>query len=97
MREDRSGSGITVASVLVQARAEAHERLEAAISALPGTSVHARGAGGKLVVVVETTSDAELVGRIDEIGGLPGVLGVNLVYHHSEAAGAVTDLGPESQ
>ena len=76
--------GFTISSVLVQARPEEHARLEPLISALPGTGVHASTGAGKLVVVIETPSDAELVRRIDEIGALPGVLGVNLVFHHTE-------------
>ena len=79
-------AGPTVSSVIVQARAHAHERLEERIAALSGASVHAISPAGKMVVVIETRDDAELVRRIDEIGAFPGVLGVNLVFHHSEAA-----------
>ena len=79
-------AGLTVSSVVVQARVQEHEHLEERSAALAGASVHARSPAGKMVVVIETRNDAELVRRIDEIGALPGVLGVNLVFHHSEAA-----------
>ena len=85
-REDGGLAGMTISSVIVQARAPEPERarLEARISALPGTSVYATGGAGKMVVVCESRDDAELARRIDEIGRLPGVLGVHLVYHHAE-------------
>lgn len=83
---EASGPEFTISSVLVQARPDDLARLEPRIAALPGTSVHASGGTGKLVAVIETPSDAELVLRIDEIGALPGVLSVNLVFHHTEPA-----------
>ena len=88
---------LTISSLLVQARAEDHGRLEAEIAALPGTEVHAATCTGKIVVVVETPGDAALVRRIDRIGALPGVLSVNLVFHHSEPAGGVDDPGRRSE
>ena len=89
--------GLTISSLLVQARAEDHGRLEEAISSLPGAEVHASTAAGKIVVVIETPGDAELVRRIDRIGALPGVLSVNLVFHHSEPAQGVADPGRRSE
>lgn len=83
---------LTISSVLVQARVEDHERLEEKISSLLGTEVHASTGTGKLVVVIETPGDAELVRLIDRIGAFPGVPGVNLVFHHSEPAGGVAGL-----
>ena len=89
--------GLTISSLLVQARVEDHRQLEEKISALPGTEVHASTGAGKLIVVIETPGDAELVHLVDRIGGLPGVLGVNLVFHHSEPAGGIADLGCRSE
>ena len=89
--------GLTISSLLVQARAEDHRRLEEAISSLPGTEVHATTGTGKIVVVIETPSDAELIRRIDRIGALPGVLSVNLVFHHSEPARGAADPGRRSE
>ena len=83
---DNDGTTGTIASVIVQARAREHGTLTKRISALPGTEVSATNGAGKIVVVIETPSDAELARRIDEIGLLPGVLGVNLVFHHVEPA-----------
>lgn len=88
---------LTISSLLVQARAEDHRRLEAEIAALPGTEVHGGNGTGKLVVVIETPNDAELVRRIDRIGALPGVLSVNLVFHHSEPAPGIADPGRRSE
>lgn len=89
--------GLTISSLLVQARTEDHGRLEETISSLPGTEVHASTGAGKIVVVIETPSDAELVRIVDRIGALPGVLSVNLVYHHSEPARGPADRGGRSK
>ena len=89
--------GLTISSLLVQARAEDHGRLEETISALPGAEVYASTGAGKIVVVIETPSDAELVRSVDLIGALPGVLSVNLVFHHSEPARGVADSGRRSE
>ena len=76
---------------------EDHGRLEEAISSLPGTEVHASTGAGKIVVVIETPSDAELVRIVDRIGAFPGVLSVNLVFHHSDPARGVADPGRRSE
>ena len=89
--------GFTISSVLVQARAEDHGRLEETISALPGAEVHAATGAGKIVVVIETPGDAALVRSVDRIGALPGVLSVNLVFHHSEPARGAADPGRRSE
>jgi len=86
MREGSGRDGLCVSSVVVQARGEDHARLRDRISALSGTTVYAATDAGRMVVVIETRTDADLVRRMDEIGRFPGVLGVNLVYHHSEPA-----------
>ena len=95
----RSGEteSLTISSLLVQARTEDHRRLEEAISSLPGTEVYASTGAGKLVVVIETPGDAELVRSVDRIGALPGVLSVNLVFHHSEPAQGIADPGRRSE
>ena len=89
--------GLTISSVLVQARAEDHGRLKERISSLPGTEVHASTGAGKIIVVIETPGDAELVRLIDRIGAFPGALSVNLVFHHSELAPGVADPGRGSE
>ena len=89
--------GLTISSLLVQARTEDHGRLEETISSLPGTEVHASTGAGKIVVVIETPSDAELVRIVDRIGAFPGVLSVNLVFHHSDPARGVADPGRRSE
>ena len=83
---DSDSADLIVSSVIVHARAADHARLGERISALPGTSVHGTNDAGRMVVVIETGTDAELARCMDAIGALPGVLGVNLVFHHSEPA-----------
>lgn len=89
--------GLTISSLLVQARLEDHRQLQEKISSLPGTEVHAGTGASKLIVVIETPGDAELVRLVDRIGAFPGVLGVNLVFHHSEPAGGIADRGRRNE
>ena len=97
MSSSSETEGLTISSVLVQARVEDHGQLAEKIASLPGTEVHATTDAGKIIVVIETPGDAELVRLIDRIGAFPGVLGVNLVFHHSEPAQGVADPGRRSE
>ena len=61
------------------------ERLAAVISGLadmPGAEVHQSDAIGKVVVVLETENQGEIVDRLRAMESLPGVLNVSLIYHH---------------
>ena len=77
-----------ISSVIVQARPQALATISTGIGALSGAEVHADDPAGKLIVVTETESDAELTELIDQIRTMKGVLGVNLVFHHNELAPA---------
>jgi nitrate reductase NapD len=50
---------------------------------MPGVEIHANS-GGKLVVTLETESEADIVTRMNEMSFLPGVLSAALVFHHFE-------------
>lgn len=76
----------TISSMIVQMRPGDVAAISAQIRALPGVEIHGPATNGKLVVVVETPSDGALAACMTQINGLPGVLGVNLVFHHSHAA-----------
>jgi nitrate reductase NapD len=58
---------------------------------LPGLEIHAVAPGGKLVVVLEADSEAEILDRIREIQGIDQVLAANLVYHQSERVDALEE------
>ncbi len=77
-----------ISSVIVQTRPHALATISTGIDALSGAEVHAGDPAGKLIVVTETASDAELNELIDRIRAMKDVLGVNLVFHHNESAPA---------
>ena len=77
----------TISSLVVQARPELSPAVARAIDTIPGAEVDGDPAGRKIVVVLETSDDGELSDRMSRIADLHGVLSVNLVFHHGEAAG----------
>jgi len=79
-----------IASVLVQAWPEKIPLVEAELTGLSGVESHGSNGAGKLIITVETRSDAELLGTINRIETADGVIAVSLVYHHAE------ELGDES-
>ena len=84
-----------VSSLIVHGAAERLAAIAAAIDVLPGAEVHASDGVGKLVVTLETVSNAETSERIEAIRALDGVFAASLVYHEvedaeAEEAGSVT-------
>lgn len=75
-----------ICSLVVHCRPDREAGIRAAIAALPGAEIHSSGA--KLVVTLETASDAEVVERMNGISLLDGVLSAALVYHHVEPEAA---------
>ena len=76
-----------LASILVHARPEILPDLEAALTRLPGVESHGSNSAGKLILTVETRSDAELMERITRIETADGVVAASLVFHHVEELG----------
>ena len=75
-----------VASLVVRCRPVRIAELERAIAALSGAEIAAADASGKLIVTLESESERVIARRLEEIGALPGVLSVTLVFHHAEPA-----------
>jgi nitrate reductase NapD len=75
-----------ISSLVVHARPETLAAVRAAIARLPGAEVHGSNAHGKIVVTLETSSEGDILTRLDEIGRMRGVMSAVLVYHHVEAA-----------
>ena len=73
----------SIASLIVQAKPERLDIVASAVGRLPGSEIYARDERGKLVIVIESASDGLLGLAMTEIAGLPGVLGVSLVFHHA--------------
>jgi len=77
--------GGEIASILVQARPEQLDEVEAAIVALPGCEIHGRDPRGKLVVVVEALDAGALGSTLNTIALLPHVHSASLVFHAIDA------------
>jgi nitrate reductase NapD len=70
-----------IASLLVHARPELFEAVKANLRLFEGVELHQQSPLGKLVVVLETANEQQILERIDQISNLPGVLNAALVYH----------------
>jgi nitrate reductase NapD len=90
MNSASAGREVHIAGVLVQARPDCGAAVAAAVARLPDTEVRAE-VEGRLVVVCEGGSGAEILGLIDRMRDLPGVLNVALAYQHAESAAAMEE------
>jgi periplasmic nitrate reductase NapD len=70
-----------IASLLVHARPELFEAVKTNLRLLDGLELHQESPLGKLVVVLETEHEQQILERIEQISNLPGVLNAALVYH----------------
>lgn len=70
-----------IASLVVLARPQLLEAVKANLRLLDGLELHQESAAGKLVVVLETANEHQILQRIDQINNLPGVLNAALIYH----------------
>ena len=73
-----------IASLVVQCLPERLDRTCALIKSLPDTEIPTRAEGGKLVVLLEMASEADLLQCITEIENMSGVISANLAYHQIE-------------
>jgi periplasmic nitrate reductase NapD len=76
---------VHISSLIVQAMPDTMPAVTASVSAMPGLEIHAVSEG-KMVVVLETADEGEIVARLSEINLLDGVMSVNLVYHQVDQA-----------
>ncbi|WCM53946.1 chaperone NapD [Pseudomonas sp. WJP1] len=70
-----------IASLVVHARPELFDAVKANLRLLEGVELHQESAAGKLVVVLETVHENQILQRIEQISNLPGVLNAALIYH----------------
>lgn len=75
-----------IASLLVHARPELFDAVKANLRRLAGVELHQESPLGKLVVVLETEHENQILARIEQIASLPGVLNAALIYHEILAA-----------
>jgi nitrate reductase NapD len=76
---------VHISSLVVHVRPERSDAVRAEIAALAGAEVHAGTEGGKLVVVLETDSEAETLARIAAINEMHGTIAASLIYHEIDA------------
>jgi nitrate reductase NapD len=72
-----------VSSLVVHVRPERAHTVRRAMIGVPGLEVHAEE-GGKIIVTLETDTEADIVTRLNEISLLDGVMSATLVFHHVE-------------
>lgn len=83
MSDAATPNTLHICSVLIQARPEHCADLAQRIAALPDIEVR-RAEGSRIVVVMEA-ADSDTVGdRLAQLGTMPHVLGVNLVFECAE-------------
>lgn len=70
-----------IASLVVLARPQLLEAVKANLRLLEGLELHQESTAGKLVVVLETADEHQILQRIEQINNLPGVLNAALIYH----------------
>ena len=70
-----------IASLLVHSRPEQLPAVRANLALLPGLELHQHSPQGKLVVVLETEHEQQILDTIEQIQNLPGVLNAVLIYH----------------
>jgi nitrate reductase NapD len=74
-----------VASILVQARPERLDEVQATIAALAGCEIFGRDPKGKLVVVVDALDAGALGTTLNTIALMPHVYSASLVFHAIDA------------
>ena len=78
---------IHVTSLVVYADPSRATEISDALGRLPGVEVHANDGRGKLVVVVEAGSDADMTAAIGRVDRTAGVICTALVYQQAEPLG----------
>ncbi len=80
---------VHICSLVVHARQP--QLVRQALLRLPDVEIRGDNGQGKLIVVLESGSENQLLERIREIQDLDEVLAANLVYHHCERADALEE------
>ena len=75
---------IHISSLVVHSRPWQATAVAARLREMPGVEIRGGVEQGKLVVTLETASEAEVVARLNAIQLLDGVLAATLVFHHFE-------------
>jgi len=74
-----------VSSLIVHSRPERAAAIARELGTMAGVEVHGGVEAAKLIVTLETATEAEVVARLDVVQRLDGVLAATLVFHHWES------------
>lgn len=77
-------SPLHIASVLVHAHSAFLKEVKAGILAKDGAEIAHADAAGRLIVTLETASEANIVSTLTDIQLLTGVVSASLVYHQTD-------------
>jgi nitrate reductase NapD len=77
---------IHISSLVVHSRPEQAPAIARHLEGMEGVAVHSGVEVGKLVVTLETTTEAQVVEWLNVIQLLDGVLAAALAFHHYEPA-----------
>jgi nitrate reductase NapD len=75
-----------IASVLVQARPEKLDAVQAAIAGIAGAEIVQRDARGKLVVLLDSSGGAPIGQTMTAMSLMPDVISATLVFHGLDVA-----------
>ena len=85
---------VHISSLVVHAHPARIAAVVEALARFADLELHAVDPGGKMVITLETNTQATILERLEQITRLPGVLAANLVYHHSEDAASLAEEIP---
>ena len=75
-----------ISSLVVHVHPESRAAASARIAALEGVEIHGASDEGKLVVVLETASEADILTHMAAINEIPGIVATSLIYHEIDRA-----------
>lgn len=79
--EQKASFEVHISSMVVLCRPEVLDSAVAQIKTIPLAEVHAVDKSGKIIVVLETPSEQNILDGIQELEGIDGVISATLVYH----------------
>jgi periplasmic nitrate reductase NapD len=81
---------VEIVSLIVNAWPEHLDAVTSAILQLGGTEIHGRDSKGKLIVVMEATTQGAIGAKTNVISGLPNVLSAVMVFQATDSNNATT-------
>jgi periplasmic nitrate reductase NapD len=84
-QSSHEGVYVNISSVIVHPRPGEAEDVRARLVAIAGIEIHAVATDGRMIAIVETSSDGAMVDAFDAINNTEGVMSAAMVFHQSEA------------